>query len=387
MKLTQRIAFITTIVFSLLSLGSTNNIEYKDNQNDFSVVFSYKDLPDYNDSNSDTKTNHKEAIQTEEADQEAASASTGGSSEDADYILKGINDPDSSSFNPYFTPSIAFKRDYGSKSYCDKIKKGDIIFETNCVFYLNGMGHTAIVSSIDKFGYDSSHNIIQYIQTIEAVTGGVQFGFLDDTRIKEFGVVILRPNSSKYASSAVDFCLKQVGKDYNLPLKTGRTQTDVNSDYWYCSELVYAAYYNAGLNLNCIDSYGWCFPYDLFNSYYLNVTNIEEFFDLRLVNKDGNKWKIWIYNSTSNDKLCYYNKKMCFDNDAIKWQNLNDVETITVPKNSYKCVEITENWWATSIAFSFLKTDSTGQTRFITYANSLNSSAKRMSVFKERAVD
>ncbi len=117
------------------------------------------------------------------------------SSGDEKYILKGINDPASSSFDPSYTPSSAFQRavEYEDRSLYSLLQEGDIILETNCTSSLfggavNNIGHTAYIYNVAKSGIYGS-----YIQTIEAVGGGIQFGFLDDNRMITFGVVVLRP--------------------------------------------------------------------------------------------------------------------------------------------------------------------------------------------------
>ncbi len=54
--------------------------------------------------------------------------------------------------------------------------------------------------------------------------------------------------------------------------------------------------------------------------------------------------------------------------DAKNWKNLSDVKNIVIYSNSYETVDIKENWFATSIATSYVK----GNYRIITYANNLS---------------
>ena len=98
-------------------------------------------------------------------------------SEDEYYIL--------SSTTYDYTPLSEFKEEpiYFFVDYSE-LNEEDIIYETNTSL---GTGHNALVYDLDKSGYYGT-----YIQTIEAVANGVQYGFLDDARMVEFGVVILR---------------------------------------------------------------------------------------------------------------------------------------------------------------------------------------------------
>ena len=89
-----------------------------------------------------------------------------------------------------------------------------------------------------------------YIRTIEAVPVGVVRGVLDDERFDERGVKIYNVTSANMTkeAAAVDFCIAQLGKPYVLKL-SGSCSYSSSSPNWYCSELVWAAYYNQGINL------------------------------------------------------------------------------------------------------------------------------------------
>ena len=60
--------------------------------------------------------------------------------------------------------------------------------------------------------------------------------------------------------------------------------------------------------------------------------------------------------------------KMCFLTDAKNWTGLSNVKSITIPARTSTTVKISENWFATSIAVSYVK----GGVRRITYADELN---------------
>ena len=87
--------------------------------------------------------------------------------------------------------------------------------------------------------------------------------------------------------------------------------------------------------------------------------------------KNGNKWKISVKNPFSRGLWINYNSKMCFEDDAKNWKNLNNVEYLYIEGNQTVNIEIQENWFATSIALSYLFEPD--DKRIITYANNLNS--------------
>lgn len=65
---------------------------------------------------------------------------------------------------------------------------------------------------------------------------------------------------------------------------------------------------------------------------------------------------------------------MCNLSDAKYWSGLNDVEDSSISGHSSKNISVTENWFATSIATSYVK----GNYRMITYADNLNVSSKTL---------
>ena len=71
---------------------------------------------------------------------------------------------------------------------------------------------------------------------------------------------------------------------------------------------------------------------------------------------------------------------MCFSDDAKYWTNLNDVANKNIQSKNSRIVEIDENWFATTIAFSYIKDNK----RYITYADNLNSQSKSMKIYRYR---
>lgn len=310
--------------------------------------------------------------------------STMSSSVDEYYIIKGdTSNPKSSNFDPEITPSSALQHDiyYSNENFdYSAIQDGDIVVETSTKF--NNMGHSAFVYDTNKAVSGRIHGRSTYIQVIEAVKEGVQFGFLDDNRIVDFGVVIIRPKntSSNIVEKAKYFHKEQLGKTYNLPLTEGRVNTSIDSDSWYCSELNYAGYYYAGKVIAYASAGGWIWPFDLTNSSLTKYVSFSNTLDARLYGKVNGKWKIRVYNYTGNTVSMYYNAKLAYENDAKNWTGLKDVNTtpITISNNSYTDIYIGTNVFATTAAISY----TTGNKLYITYCNELNSSTLRMGVHK-----
>ena len=150
--------------------------------------------------------------------------------------------------------------------YYSIVKDGDIVwdpisgFEQDCV---NAVTHVGMIVGSLKCGRYWRNDLnrywyFNYVQTVEAFASGVRFGFLDDERILRNGTKILRVNATdSQRRAACDFMLSQLGKPYNLPILDtyvgpcpGRNQS-----MWYCTQLVFAAYYSAGINI-CETYYG-----------------------------------------------------------------------------------------------------------------------------------
>lgn len=288
-------------------------------------------------------------------------------SNDADYIM--------SATDYEYTPASEFQRApvYEAYNY-SLIKEGDIVYETDTILF--NAGHNALIYDIDKDGAYGN-----YIQTIEAVGGGVQFGFLDDTRIVDFGVKILRVQGAddEVVDTAKYFIHEQLGKAYFLNIL--RLNTSIDSDSWYCSELVYAAYKYAGIDIGVRKndkgedvylSLG-CIPSDIYKSYNVSEVSLEYiselyFIDISIIKKTGGDWTIRVYNSGNTEITVEYNAKMCFKNDAKNWTGLNDQKFIVVKARDYENVVVSENILATSVAFSWVNKGR----RMITYGYKLD---------------
>ncbi len=317
------------------------------------------------------------------------SALRSSSSKDENYIFKKIislpTKPDGRAnpeFDPDETPTEVIRREikYASPSAYDKIEDGDIIIETHTSQF--DMGHAAYIYDINKHAKGKLSGRSTYIQTIEAVTGGVQFGFLDDERMVKFGVVIVRPyeNDSLAVDNSKKFIYKQLGKPYYLPLTQGSYQTSINAEHWYCSELIYAAYYSTGTYIAYPNKNDWVWPFHILWSTTNDFVSYNNTLELRYFGKTNDRFKVRIYNRTGNPRKVYYNSKKCYLEDAKKWLNLNDWQNnyVTIYNSFYADVYLSSNWFADTFAVSYVDENK----RYITYANEINDETLRMAVYK-----
>ena len=216
------------------------------------------------------------------------------------------------------------------------------------------------------------------------MSGGVQFGFLDDNRMVEFGVKILRPHvTDQQCQTAIDFAKSQLGKPYSYAFDERRTSA--STPEWYCSELIYAAYYNAGISLilyklangnNSVPAEG-ALPIDLYNGMHSHCVCIENenYVDIELVH--GDRWQVRIYNKSDTARLILYSNKMCVQTNAKNWTNLSNLSTVNIPANSYATVTISEKFLCGYIAVSY----HTNGHRYITYANGLQAGPYKMAIY------
>ena len=159
-------------------------------------------------------------------------------------IIKGVSTFSSSSGGSSYYYDTGTKRPskckYKNYNLLNKVKAGDLVYEANGGYRISG--HIAIVEGI--FCYDLQY----YVRLVEATPGyGVARGVVDDVRVDEREITIVRPaTSTKIKKASVAFALSQLGKKYKLDFKKN---TSAKEKDWYCSELVWAAYKNQGVDL------------------------------------------------------------------------------------------------------------------------------------------
>ncbi len=143
--------------------------------------------------------------------------------------------------------SLPYAVDYSNSNLLKYLKAGDILYEDTG---FHGMtGHMAIVEGIF---YDETYNQ-EYIRLIEAVDVGVTRGVLTPERFtqKEAQVYRLTDVDKMQIAEAVRFCESQLGKEYGTALKKSSL---AEKEKWYCSELIWAAYFRQGIYLDADDN-------------------------------------------------------------------------------------------------------------------------------------
>lgn len=223
----------------LTEYAKINKIELGMTLEDFIGNYDGQEIYDY-------ETIYYSLLQKE--DDELNSDKSGGNN--TYYYNTGLSCPSQANYNTYNLLNI--------------VQAGDIIYEDFGGFGVTG--HIAIVEGV-YFKPDGSGN--KYIRLIEAISnsyGGVTRSILDDTRAIEKEVTILRVvgATSTTISCALAFCQGEIGSTYNLDFAkdTSASETD-----WYCSELVWAAYWNQGIDLEVGGSQGepGVTPHDILN--------------------------------------------------------------------------------------------------------------------------
>ncbi|MCI5937151.1 MAG: hypothetical protein MRZ36_04035 [Eubacterium sp.] len=159
------------------------------------------------------------------------------------YYNTGLTRPPKSKYDKYNLLSVA--------------KAGDLVYEAR-----GGKGFTGHISIVEGKFYNQGKYYIRLVEVTPAY--GVQRGIVDDVRVDECQVTLLRTvSSSKQKSSSVAFAVSQIGKKYKLDLKKNTSKAEKD---WYCSELVWAAYKNQGVNLETSLGEPGVTPHDLYNS-------------------------------------------------------------------------------------------------------------------------
>lgn len=290
------------------------------------------------------------------------------SSEEADYIFNYNSDYDD-------TPGYAFRRHplYSFYDYSG-LKKGDIVWETETIFF--NTGHNAIITNPNQPSFYG-----EYIQTIEAVAGGVKRGFLDDYRMAKYKCKILRVKNrtDELAERAIYFAKQQVGKPYSFDMFRLNLDID-NSKSWYCSELVYACWKYAGIDIGVKNGnylkYG-CMPWDIGNSDNVDEVTLYKyrFIKLAINKKEDTVWTINVYNATPQKQYVEYTASLCYLREVQNWEGVYNVAGRYISSYSYLMLEMKEYMGEDTIGASYILNDTY---RIITYANNLDEKNKTL---------
>lgn len=138
-----------------------------------------------------------------------------------------------------------------------KVQPGDIVF-SNQGFALGGhySGHCAIVDGWYTAPIQGLNEYATYLRVIEANQYGISYGLLDDVRMdsEQMTVLHIAKASKDQRLAALQFCEAQLGKHYNIPIFLSE-DTSPDTAAWYCSELVWAAYKNQGIDIQSNEYY------------------------------------------------------------------------------------------------------------------------------------
>ncbi len=118
------------------------------------------------------------------------------------------------------------------------IRPGDILFDSNA---LGGLGHVGI--------YVGNGMVIEALldNPVQLISYSVIYTTIDSWDDKPNKYVVRVNCSDAVAQAAADFCQGQLDKPYQIPLKD--KDFDADQYAWYCSELVWAAYWHQGIDL------------------------------------------------------------------------------------------------------------------------------------------
>lgn len=145
---------------------------------------------------------------------------------------------------------LTVEPNYSKYNLLSKVQAGDIIYEA-----AGGFGITGHISIVEGIYFDSTYGRY-YVRLIEAIGyssgsgqgDGVCRGVLDDDRLDAREGTVLRVSGASVTviSNAIAFCRSQIGTAYALDFVKDTSASELD---WYCSELVWAAYFNQGVNI------------------------------------------------------------------------------------------------------------------------------------------
>lgn len=136
---------------------------------------------------------------------------------------------------------------YHETNFLVNLKPGDIIYEDNGGFGITG--HIAIVENI----FYSEQFSQYYVRLIEAINVGVARSILTPTRFEQKVDTAFRVTNTneQTINSVINFVIDQLNKPYEIALWKN---ADASNPDWYCSELIWAAYYHQDIFLDIDDN-------------------------------------------------------------------------------------------------------------------------------------
>ncbi len=283
-----------------------------------------------------------------------------GSIHDPDYSLGSSFDPYDENMEPPFKRLPYYDNNIVDFTY---VERGDLVYERN---QIGGIGHIGLV-------VEPHYNTIygDLILTIESVGTKVQYCFLDLYRFVEKNVQLLYTCADyDTIENAVYFCERQLAKPYYFDFH--RCNTSINSEDWYCSELVYAAFYYSEFDLSYLssrDHYTCILPNQIYESSNTNeFGSIAFFLKISVLGYFPNYWRLYVKNRNNSYTLCQYDTYMCEFENGSSWTNLTNIDTLSLSNYQEDWVDIYELNSNNCAVFSFVY----HYIRIITIVNNLN---------------
>ena len=249
--------------------------------------------------------------------------------------------------------------------YQSYVRPGDIVWDTISSVgadIIDVISHMALITNTCKRGYtidlQGNYHYFNYVETIEAFSSGVRFGFLDDQRVLECGVKILRVSSPKIDwTNAIDFCLHQYGEQYYIDvLETDYPIPDESRDRWYCTQLVFVAFLRCGYEITYVPNNPVWYDPKVVNGKITGAIAADMIYVGRDVSEvvfydhmiqpseymvvDKQYDNIRFKNYSDKTALVHYSNKKQYWNTA--WKNFRTIcdSTISIDRNKTKTVDI-----------------------------------------------
>lgn len=197
------------------------------------------------------------------------------------------------------------------------VKRGDIIYEPKALTGVDGsVGHIATVLGVV---HDATFDQ-DFILLLESFPpGGVSYGVLYPERYTVLNDVVKRFTnvSDNVIESAISWMMGQMGKAYDYLVFD--KSIDANDSDWYCSELVWAAYYHQGIYMDTNDTGDGTYnandgvlPWEI--NRYAGLTNVFQYNEVTTVEKNGVEGhKITCGENIYVEEHDYYELNSCYE--------------------------------------------------------------------------
>jgi uncharacterized protein YycO len=162
-----------------------------------------------------------------------------------------------------------------SRIISNGIKPGDLFFTTSSNFIAwairqrtwGRFSHVQIIVNAE-FGLRNAESERPKIDVISADANGVFCRAVTDRELQKYAILTYPEMTGEERTNVVRFCFSQIGKPYDfLGLASFLFYKQLQSDArWFCSELAYIAYKQAGIRLQRRVKQDFISPRDLYIS-------------------------------------------------------------------------------------------------------------------------